>query len=440
MTSLPIDALRPAYLAHRPHHPLVVSAPTGSGKSTQIPRWSAAAGPVLVIEPRRVACQSLAARVAELEATPLGHHVGYRVRDDDRSRPDTHLLFATPGVALRMIQSDPTLSAFTTLILDEFHERSLDTDLLFALLAHRRREALVVMSATLDADRIAAHLDARHLHGEGRMYPVTERHIPGDTTLPDPRGLEHRLLQALRAAADDPGDILVFLPGKAEIAAATAALRAAPEHRHHTLVPSTAPSPSTNRPAPSPRPHPQDHPRHQRRRDLDHPPRRRRRHRRRPRPPHPLPRRPRPPHAPPHRPRRRGPTRRPRRPNRARRLLPPLEPRRPPQPPPPEIHRESLVPLLLAAAACDAPITRLPFLDPPAAHALATARDELTALGALDPDAPEATPRLTPAARPSSASPRPPTAASSSKPPPPAPSTTPSTSSPPSPSAAPLPP
>lgn len=396
MTSLPIDALRPAYLAHRPHHPLVVSAPTGSGKSTQIPRWSAAAGPVLVIEPRRVACQSLAARVAELEATPLGHHVGYRVRDDDRSRPDTHILFATPGVALRMIQADSTLAAFTTLILDEFHERSLDTDLLFALLAHRRREALVVMSATLDADRIATHLDARHLHGEGRMYPVAERHIPGDTTLPDPRGLEHRLLQALRAAADDPGDILVFLPGKAEIAAATAALRAAPEHRHSTLVPlhgaltldeqarAFAPAPTrkiilaTNVAETS----------------LTLPGvgvvidaglvRRTRYHAGRG-------------HltllpialdAAAQRAGRAGRTA----PGVCYRLWSPAARLNPHTPP--EIHRESLVPLLLAAAACDAPITRLPFLDPPAAHALASARDELTALGALDPDAPEA--RLTP--------------------------------------------
>ncbi|PKN58465.1 MAG: helicase [Deltaproteobacteria bacterium HGW-Deltaproteobacteria-14] len=219
---LPIDTLRDAFDAALAAGPVVVTAPTGSGKSTRVPCWCPA--PVLVIEPRRVACRSLARRVAELEGTSVGGGVGYHVRDDRRASADTRILFATPGVALRWLAGGAPLP-FATVILDELHERSLDVDLLLALLlarsAHhpaRRPPHLVAMSATLDAERVAAHLGARLLDGEGRQYPVAIAHIGAPTAPPSAHQLAERVAEAVARAEADPGDILVFLPGKAEIA------------------------------------------------------------------------------------------------------------------------------------------------------------------------------------------------------------------------------
>ncbi len=182
-------------------------------------------GRVLVVEPRRVACRGLAARVAWLEGTELGRGVGYSVRDDHRASRNTRILFATPGVVLRML-GEGNLPEFHTVILDEFHERGLETDLILALLLARRRSGcLVVMSATLDGDRVAAHLEGAHVHGEGRLYPIRHRYLPTDSILPTDRRLAERVAQAVDAAGDIPGAVLVFLPGKAEIAQAASALR-----------------------------------------------------------------------------------------------------------------------------------------------------------------------------------------------------------------------
>ncbi|MEL6344574.1 MAG: helicase-related protein [Myxococcota bacterium] len=222
--TLPIDALRGAFLEQAQAGPVVLSAPTGSGKSTQAPRWLRALGPVLVVEPRRVACRALAARVSSLEDRPLGDRVGYAVRDDRKASSQTEILFVTPGVALRMLRSDDA-GRFQTLVLDEFHERTLDLDLLFALIHQRGRPRLVVMSATLEGDRIAEHLGGVHLSGEGRLFPVDTRYVSGKTELPDVHGLESRVQAALDRAAKDPGDVLVFLPGKGEIASVAARIR-----------------------------------------------------------------------------------------------------------------------------------------------------------------------------------------------------------------------
>lgn len=205
----------------------VISAPTGSGKSTQVPRWCAAHGRVLVVEPRRVACRSLGERVAELEGTRLGGRVGYVVRDDNRAAEDTRIVFATPGVVLRWMaaaREDP-LSGFASVVIDELHERSLDVDLILALCVARYRGRLLAMSATLEGDRTADYLGGPHLAGEGRMFPVERRHVAGQTLLPDTQGLEARVMRALELAHEDPGDVLVFLPGKAEIAGVAGHLR-----------------------------------------------------------------------------------------------------------------------------------------------------------------------------------------------------------------------
>ena len=225
--SLPIDAVRAEIVASLGTTPIVLSAPTGSGKSTQVPRYCP--GRTLVVEPRRVACRGLAMRVAELEGCELGSAVGYRVRDDDRSSAATRILFATPGIVLRMFSK---LQAFDHIILDEFHERGLETDLLLALLAERFRPRLVVMSATLDAARLTDHLGAAHVHAEGRLYPIDIRYRGERAQRPEPRDLAERVCAAVADAsmetepAASDNDILVFLPGKAEIARVEQALRA----------------------------------------------------------------------------------------------------------------------------------------------------------------------------------------------------------------------
>ncbi|NCG22174.1 MAG: ATP-dependent RNA helicase [Rhodobacterales bacterium] len=203
---LPIDALRSAFDALT--GPVVITAPTGSGKSSRVPTWCEA--PVLVVEPRRVAARSLATWLA---GPQLGRDVGYIVRGERRAGPQTPIVYVTTGVALRILAD--TERRFRTVILDEFHERSLDLDLLLALVPGRAR--LVVLSATIEGDRVAEHIGGRHLQGEGRTFPVEVRYTHADRTLPDADGLADRVRKALLSVADEPGDRLVFVPGKAEI-------------------------------------------------------------------------------------------------------------------------------------------------------------------------------------------------------------------------------
>lgn len=379
--TLPIDTLRPAVLDAIGAGPVVLSAPTGSGKSTQVPRWLRARGRVLVVEPRRVAARALADRVASLEQTPLGGGVGYAVRDERAAGAETEVLFVTPGVALRMLRSGDD-RRYETLVLDEFHERSLDLDLLLALVARRGQPRLLVMSATLQGDRIAAHLGGVHLTGEGRLFPVRTHHVPGSTDQPDVRGLESRVKQALDRARQDPGDVLVFLPGKGEIASVQAALRGVdaevlPLHGGLTLAQQSAifqPGPqrrvilSTNVAETSltvPRIGVVIDAGLVRRTQYHHG---------------------------------RGyltlmPIARDsaeQRAGRAGRLGPGVCYRLWPERfaldavTPPEVHRESLVPLVLAAAACQSRTDALPFLDPPRDYALEDAHEQLRQLGAID--------------------------------------------------------
>ncbi len=223
---LPIAPLLPKVLAAARMGPVVVSAPTGSGKSTCVPPTLTALGRVLVVEPRRVACRALASRVAELRGCKPGTDVGWIVRDEHRVADDAAITFVTPGVALRFVQSGD-VDRYAAVVLDEFHERAFDTDLLLCLLQERRTtrpQSLVVMSATIQADRLAQHIGGVHIAGQGRTFPIEQRWLPGDATMPTKRGLEDRLLAALDMCANDPGDVLVFMPGKAEIGRAAQAL------------------------------------------------------------------------------------------------------------------------------------------------------------------------------------------------------------------------
>ncbi len=227
-TELPIARVRSALLLSIEQGPVVLSSPTGSGKSTEVPRWCE--GRTLVVEPRRIACRSLAVRVAELEGTALGDGVGYLVRDERVVRDDTRIVFATPGMVLR---DRRLIEHAHTVVLDEFHERSLEVDLLLALLLRRQQRRLIVMSATLDGERVASHIGGVHLSAEGRAFEVDVRYLGGPDVLPDTTDLPNRVRRALDTAARDPGDVLVFLPGKAEIEACAQSLRG----NASTLVP-----------------------------------------------------------------------------------------------------------------------------------------------------------------------------------------------------------
>ncbi|MFT5128345.1 MAG: ATP-dependent helicase HrpB [Rhodothermales bacterium] len=221
MPPLPVHAIRDKFaecLKGTP--PVVVVAPTGSGKSTCLPIWMAEAtsGTVLVIEPRRVACRSLAGYVATKMDTTLGQGVGYRIRFADRSTPDTRVLFVTPGVALRMLQQCDKLP-FTSVLIDEFHERGCEVDLALAALLHRDEiSSLVITSATIDAEPLAQQIGGVILRAEGRAFPVTTEHL-GRDAVPSAAQLEQRVTEAVSHCLrkESAGDMLVFLPGKREI-------------------------------------------------------------------------------------------------------------------------------------------------------------------------------------------------------------------------------
>jgi len=218
METLPIDALRRGFAARDRSKPIVVSAPTGSGKSTRIPLWAEDDGPVLVVEPRRVAARALACRVADETGTRPGAFAGWVVRDESVRCPSTRVLFCTPGVALSMAGSGE-MDGFSTWILDEFHERRADVDALLAwarFVGKSRR--VVLLSATLDAGGLAEQLGGTVLEGEGRTHPVDVEHLtaPGQI-LPDAAGLPLRLERALRLLDPCEGTVLAFLPGLSEI-------------------------------------------------------------------------------------------------------------------------------------------------------------------------------------------------------------------------------
>ena len=235
--ALPITELKETFQETIAADPVVVVAPTGSGKSTQIPSWCAELSddPVLVVEPRRVACRSLARWVAKQHGEPLGQSVGYTVRFEDvGSDALTRIRFVTPGVALRYAAGSE-LDQYGTIILDEFHERGVEADLFLAICRKKRRDArLAIMSATIAAQHLAQFIGGRVLRAEGRVYPVEVRYLDG-TVVPTPRDLVERVGKGVRRALKETtGNILVFLPGKGEINECHEALR---KMRHTEIIP-----------------------------------------------------------------------------------------------------------------------------------------------------------------------------------------------------------
>lgn len=236
---LPVRELLPDLTGlARPGGAFVVEAPPGSGKTTLVPPALADAlgGRVLVTQPRRVAVRSAARRLAQLDGSALGDRAGYSVRGDRQAGPGTLVEFVTPGLLLRRLLEDPELTGVDAVVLDEVHERQLDTDLLLALLGDVRalREDLVVvaMSATLDAatfaDLVGDGAPAPLLTTPSVLHPLEVRYRPAPVPRLDERGVAPRFLQhvADRAvdlqrsvtAADPSCDVLVFVPGAREVA------------------------------------------------------------------------------------------------------------------------------------------------------------------------------------------------------------------------------
>jgi ATP-dependent helicase HrpA len=250
---LPVSALRETIAkAIASHQVVIVCGETGSGKTTQLPkicltlgRGLGAGGTGLIghTQPRRLAATSTARRIAEEIGSPLGEHVGFKIRFHDQLSPLASVKLMTDGILLAETQSDPLLRAYDTLIIDEAHERSLNIDFLLGyikrILPERPDLKVIVTSATIDAERFARHFgvagqDAPVIEVSGRLYAVEVRYRPVENG-----EKERDLVDAVVDGVDEAclcgvGDVLVFLPGEREIREAAEALRK--HHPPHTEI------------------------------------------------------------------------------------------------------------------------------------------------------------------------------------------------------------
>ncbi|MDR2760093.1 MAG: ATP-dependent helicase, partial [Spirochaetaceae bacterium] len=232
----------------------VVRSDPGTGKSTLLPlalldHPASMNGRILMLEPRRAAAVGISARMAELLGEKIGERIGYSVRLERRFSPRTRVEVLTEGLLVRRLQGDPGLDGVSTVIFDEFHERSVHTDLALALILDLRRMGhkvrLLIMSATMDAGRIGAFIDSvenRTMADKtpvfdcpGRVFPVKIEYHP----IPDRVPLGTACAQALLGFLNEEkkGDILVFLPGKGEIRAASRTLEEACPGEHWQVLP-----------------------------------------------------------------------------------------------------------------------------------------------------------------------------------------------------------
>ncbi|MFW6058018.1 MAG: ATP-dependent helicase HrpB, partial [Persicimonas sp.] len=226
LTHLPIDDVLPEIVdTLKSHHSLVLQAPAGAGKTTRVPpalldAGLAGDGRILVLEPRRVAARATARRIAYERGVELGGEVGYQVRFDRRISSDTKLAIITEGILTRRLQSDPLLEGVGAVVLDEFHERSIHTDLAVAFLRELQQVRddfkLVVMSATITTGPIADFLDCPIIESEGRTYPVDIEYLDKPSDAPIEIQASRAVSRILDDSEDD-GDVLVFMPGAGSI-------------------------------------------------------------------------------------------------------------------------------------------------------------------------------------------------------------------------------
>ena len=229
-THLPIEEIRESLGAalRAGRRRMVIEAPTGSGKSTQVPQmlleggFLGERGQAVILQPRRIAARMLAKRVAEERGVTLGKEVGYTIRLDDQTSGETRIRFVTEGVLVRQMISRPRLEGVQAVICDEFHERHLYGDLTLGRILDLQESArpdliLIVMSATLETEKLAERIGAEVLRSEGRMFPVQVEYLKQREDLSGSGGAEVAAREAERLIRAGKGDVLVFLPGGYEI-------------------------------------------------------------------------------------------------------------------------------------------------------------------------------------------------------------------------------
>ncbi|OGV60942.1 MAG: ATP-dependent helicase HrpB [Lentisphaerae bacterium RIFOXYC12_FULL_60_16] len=246
---LPVDDIRPAIRdALKKQSRLIVTAPTGSGKSTRIPGFlvdddPAGKGRVVCLQPRRLAARMLARRVASERGVALGGPVGYRVRFDHRAGPATRIVFETDGILLQEMLGDPLLSGVQAIVFDEFHERHLFGDVLLGLALQLQKTTrpdlkLVVMSATLDTARLQSFLDpCACITASGRQFPVTIEYLPPGQKPERIPAWDLAVEAVSQSASGNTGHILIFMPGSHEIRRTVDALKHCAAARDRRIVP-----------------------------------------------------------------------------------------------------------------------------------------------------------------------------------------------------------
>lgn len=246
MSTLPITPHLPQIAEHlRNDKRLVLEAPPGAGKTTGVPLALLKAGlldqgEVWILQPRRIAARMAARRVAQELGERVGERVGYSLRFEEVSGPQTQIRFVTEGILSRRLLSDPQLSGISGVLLDEFHERSLDADLALALLRRLQESTrpeifFALMSATLDAKPAASWLSAPWLRSSGRAFDVAVEYLDHQDQRPLPVLVASALRKLLKEEVE--GDVLIFLPGAAQIRRAMEACSDLASAHHLLLLP-----------------------------------------------------------------------------------------------------------------------------------------------------------------------------------------------------------